>query len=61
MTKQYEYGVEFFFNGHWIIGQTGFDELCEAEDYIEMRKKYFPEDKLRTVIREVGEWKEVSK
>lgn len=54
--KQYEYGVESFYSGHWIIEQTGFDELCEAKDYIEIHKKNHPEYKFRTVRREIGEW-----
>jgi hypothetical protein len=59
MKKQYEYGVESFFNDNWIIEQTGFDELCEAEDYINIHKQNHPEYKLRPVRREIGEWKEV--
>jgi hypothetical protein len=59
MTNQYEYGVEYFYNGHWIIEQTGLDELCEAKDYIEIHKKNHPEDKLRPIRREIGKWKEV--
>lgn len=54
--KQYEYGVESLYNGNWIIEQTGFDELCEAKDYIEIHKQNHPEDKLRTVRREIGKW-----
>lgn len=59
MTKRYEYGVEYFYNGHWIIEQTGFDELCEAKDYIDVHKQIHPEDKLRPVRREIGKWEVV--
>lgn len=59
--KQYEYGVESIFDGHWIIEQTGFDELCEAKDSIDAHQKNYPEDKLRIVRRRIGKWEEVNK
>lgn len=57
MKKQYEYGVESFYSGNWIIEQTGFDELCEAKDYIEIHRH--PEYRLRPVRRKIGKWEVV--
>lgn len=59
MKKQYEYGVEEFYDGYWIIVQTGFDELCEAKDYIDAHKQNYPEDRLRLVRRGIVKWEEI--